>query len=71
MLFTDVLCWLFLLFLRFIQTPLTEMKQSFTKRVGTADDEIKALEKTQKYWERAAADAQGNLKDILGGPRTM
>jgi prefoldin subunit 1 len=47
------------------------MKQSFTKRVGTADDEIKALEKTQKYWERAAADAQGNLKDILGGPRTM
>ncbi|CAM0137067.1 unnamed protein product [Umbelopsis sp. WA50703] len=55
----------------FIQTPLKEMKQSFTKRVGTADDEIKALEKTQKYWERAAADAQGNLKDILGGPRTM
>jgi prefoldin subunit 1 len=47
------------------------MKESFVKRVGTADDEIKALEKTQKYWERSANDAQGNLKDILGGPRTM
>ncbi|KAG2174039.1 hypothetical protein INT44_000153 [Umbelopsis vinacea] len=55
----------------FIQTPLPEMKESFVKRVGTADDEIKALEKTQKYWERSANDAQGNLRDILGGPRTM
>jgi prefoldin subunit 1 len=47
------------------------MKQSYVKRVGTADEEIKALEKTQKYWERSAADAQGNLRDIIGGPRTM
>jgi prefoldin subunit 1 len=47
------------------------MKLSFAKRISTADDDIKALEKTQKYWERSAADAQGNLRDILGGPRTM
>jgi hypothetical protein len=56
---------------RFVQTPLSEMKQTFTKRVSIADEEIKSLGKTQKYWERSAADAQGNLKDILGGPRTM
>ncbi|CAO3676171.1 unnamed protein product [Umbelopsis vinacea] len=55
----------------FIQSPLSDMKLSFAKRISTADDDIKALEKTQKYWERSAADAQGNLRDILGGPRTM
>ena len=57
--------------LRFIQSPLSDMKLSFAKRVTGADEEIKALEKTQKYWERSAADAQGNLRDILGGPRNM
>lgn len=55
----------------FLQTPLSDMKLSFAKRVSGADEDIKALEKTQKYWERTAADAQGNLRDILGGPRTM
>lgn len=56
---------------RFIQSPLSAMKQEYVDSVSKADEDIKQLEKTQKYWERQAADAQGNLKDILQGPRTM
>ncbi|CAO3659490.1 unnamed protein product [Rhizopus stolonifer] len=55
----------------FIQSPLNEMKQQYVDSINTSDENIKQLEKTQKYWERAASDAQGNLKDILQGPRTM
>ncbi|CAO3648755.1 unnamed protein product [Mucor hiemalis] len=55
----------------FIQSPLSAMKQEYVDSVSKADEDIKQLEKTQKYWERQAADAQGNLKDILQGPRTM
>ncbi|KAI9312273.1 Prefoldin [Dichotomocladium elegans] len=55
----------------FIQTPLAEMKNQYVKRIKEADETIQQLEKSQKYWERAANDAQGNLKDILQGPRTM
>ncbi|KAG0739329.1 hypothetical protein G6F57_005519 [Rhizopus arrhizus] len=55
----------------FIQSPLSEMKQQYVDSVTKSDEDIKQLEKTQKYWERAASDAQGNLKDILQGPRTM
>jgi prefoldin subunit 1 len=47
------------------------MKQQYVDSVTKSDEDIKQLEKTQKYWERAASDAQGNLKDILQGPRTM
>ncbi|RUS32432.1 LOW QUALITY PROTEIN: hypothetical protein BC938DRAFT_475376, partial [Jimgerdemannia flammicorona] len=55
----------------FIQTPLQEMQTLFTEKIAKIDEDTKALEKTQKYWERAASDAQGNLRDILGGPRRM
>lgn len=55
----------------FIQSPLSEMKQQYVDSINTSDENIKQLEKTQKYWERAASDAQGNLKDILQGPRTI
>ncbi|KAI7870119.1 Prefoldin [Spinellus fusiger] len=55
----------------FIQSPLSEMKSQYVTTISTADESIQQLEKTQKYWERAASDAQGNLKDILQGPRTM
>lgn len=61
----------FFFFFRFIQSPLSEMKQQYVDSVTKSDEDIKQLEKTQKYWERAASDAQGNLKDILQGPRTM
>ncbi|KAL9539404.1 hypothetical protein MBANPS3_010274 [Mucor bainieri] len=54
----------------FIQSPLSEMKKQYVDSIATADADIKNLEKTQKYWERSASDAQGNLKDILQGPRT-
>lgn len=47
------------------------MKKQYVDSVTKADEDIKQLEKTQKYWERQASDAQGNLKDILQGPRTM
>jgi prefoldin subunit 1 len=47
------------------------MKTQYTKGVEKADEQIQQLEKSQKYWERAAAEAQGNLKDILNGPRSM
>ncbi|KAG2201752.1 Prefoldin [Mucor mucedo] len=55
----------------FIQSPLSTMKKQYVDSVVQADEDIKQLEKTQKYWERQASDAQGNLKDILQGPRTM
>ncbi|ORY93166.1 Prefoldin [Syncephalastrum racemosum] len=55
----------------FIQTPLNDMKQQFVKRIEDTDEAIKQLEKSEKYWDRAAQDAQGNLKDIINGPRTM
>ncbi|KAF7732294.1 hypothetical protein EC973_005190 [Apophysomyces ossiformis] len=55
----------------FIQAPLSGMKQQYVKAVSDADEKIQQLEKSQKYFERAAADAQSNLKDILQGPRTM
>ncbi|KAL0085795.1 Prefoldin [Phycomyces blakesleeanus] len=55
----------------FIQSPLSEMKSQYVNAVAGADESIQQLEKSQKYWERAASDAQGNLKDILQGPRTM
>ncbi|SAM03896.1 hypothetical protein [Absidia glauca] len=55
----------------FIQSPLSDMKTQYTKGVEKADEQIQQLEKSQKYWERAAAEAQGNLKDILNGPRSM
>ncbi|KAG0174968.1 hypothetical protein DFQ28_003451 [Apophysomyces sp. BC1034] len=55
----------------FIQSPLRDMKQQYVKAVADTDDTIQQLEKSQKYFERAAADAQSNLKDILQGPRTM
>ncbi|CAO3700375.1 unnamed protein product [Rhizopus stolonifer] len=55
----------------FIQSPLSGMKQQYVDSISSTDENIKQLEKTQKYWERAASDAQGNLKDILQGPRTM
>ncbi|KAI8375472.1 Prefoldin [Blakeslea trispora] len=54
----------------FIQSPLKDMKQQYVDAVTKADEDIKGLEKSQKYWERAAYDAQANLKDILQGPRT-
>lgn len=47
------------------------MKEQYVKRVKEADEKIQQLDKSQKYWERAANDAQSNLKDILQGPRTM
>ncbi|KAI9469756.1 MAG: Prefoldin [Benjaminiella poitrasii] len=53
----------------FIQNPLSEMKQQYVDLVTATDEEIKKLEKTHKYWERSASDAEGNLKDILQGPR--
>lgn len=46
------------------------MKKQYVDSIAAADADIKNLEKTQKYWERSASDAQGNLKDILQGPRT-
>lgn len=46
------------------------MKKQYVDSIEAADADIKNLEKTQKYWERSASDAQGNLKDILQGPRT-
>lgn len=46
------------------------MKKQYVDSVTAADEEIKKLEKSQKYWERSASDAQGNLRDILQGPRT-
>ncbi|KAI8143466.1 Prefoldin [Fennellomyces sp. T-0311] len=55
----------------FVQTPLSEMKQQYVERIKDSDDKIQQLEKSQKYWDRAALDAQSNLKDILQGPRTM
>lgn len=55
---------------RFIQSPLSDMKKQYVDSIEAADADIKNLEKTQKYWERSASDAQGNLKDILQGPRT-
>ncbi|ORX47199.1 Prefoldin [Hesseltinella vesiculosa] len=55
----------------FLQAPLSGMKTEYAKKVTTVDDQIQQLEKSQKYWERAASDAQGNLKDILNGPRNM
>ncbi|SAM03408.1 hypothetical protein [Absidia glauca] len=55
----------------FLQSPLSDMKKEYTKGVEKANDQIQQLEKSQKYWERAAAEAQGNLKDILNGPRSM
>ena len=55
---------------RFIQSPLSDMKKEYVDSIEAADADIKNLEKTQKYWERSASDAQGNLKDILQGPRT-
>jgi prefoldin subunit 1 len=66
---TEWLCPFFLD--RFIQSPLSDMKTQYTKGVEKADEQIQQLEKSQKYWERAAAEAQGNLKDILNGPRSM
>lgn len=56
---------------RFIQSPLNDMKQQYVDSISKTDEDINQLEKTQKYWERAASDAEGNLKDILQGPRTM
>ncbi|KAI9257606.1 Prefoldin [Sporodiniella umbellata] len=55
----------------FIQSPLSEMKQQYVDSISKSDENIKQLEKTQKYWERASSDAQGNIKDILQGPRTL
>ncbi|KAI7860365.1 Prefoldin [Circinella umbellata] len=55
----------------FIQTPLREMKEMYVKNIKDSDDKIQQLEKTQKYWDRAATDAQSNLRDILQGPRSM
>ncbi|EIE81549.1 hypothetical protein G6F46_001982 [Rhizopus delemar] len=55
----------------FIQSPLNDMKQQYVDSISKTDEDINQLEKTQKYWERAASDAEGNLKDILQGPRTM
>ncbi|CEP14276.1 hypothetical protein [Parasitella parasitica] len=54
----------------FIQSPLSDMKKHYVDSIAEADTDIKNLEKTQKYWERSASDAEGNLKDILQGPRT-
>ncbi|KAI8991460.1 Prefoldin [Mycotypha africana] len=54
----------------FIQSPLSEMKNEYVRSISQADEEIKKLEKSHKYFERAATDAQANLKDILQGPRT-
>ncbi|KAI8876737.1 Prefoldin [Backusella circina FSU 941] len=53
----------------FIQSPLSDMKKQYVDAISTADESIKQLEKSQKYWERMASDAEGNLKDILQGPR--
>lgn len=47
------------------------MKKLYEQRVKESDDKIAQLEKSQKYWDRAASDAESNLKDILQGPRTM
>ncbi|KAG2224478.1 hypothetical protein INT45_010544 [Circinella minor] len=55
----------------FVQTPLREMKEMYVKNIKDSDDKIQQLEKTQKYWDRAATDAQSNLRDILQGPRSM
>ncbi|KAI8384316.1 Prefoldin [Radiomyces spectabilis] len=55
----------------FLQAPLGEMKKHYVDVVAQSDEKIQQLEKSQKYWERAASDAQSNLKDILHGPRTM
>ncbi|KAI8093025.1 Prefoldin [Halteromyces radiatus] len=55
----------------FIQSPLSEMKKEYVKGIEKADEQIQQLEKSQKYWERSAAEAQGNLKDLLNGPRSM
>ena len=47
------------------------MKEQYVKNIKDSDDKIQQLEKTQKYWDRAATDAQSNLRDILQGPRSM
>lgn len=47
------------------------MKKQYVDSIAATDETIKQLEKTQKYWERSVSDAEGNLKDILQGPRTM
>lgn len=56
---------------RFIQTPLSQMKEHYVDQIKKADESIEQLEKSQKYWDRAATDAQSNLRDILQGPRSM
>ncbi|KAI9490399.1 Prefoldin [Zychaea mexicana] len=55
----------------FVQTPLGEMKDQYVNRIKDSDEKIQQLEKSQKYWDRAATDAQSNLRDILQGPRNM
>ncbi|RUS13823.1 hypothetical protein BC938DRAFT_477656, partial [Jimgerdemannia flammicorona] len=50
----------------FIQTPLQEMQTLFIEKIAKIDEDTKALEKTQKYWEHVASDVHGNLRDILG-----
>ncbi|CDS06369.1 hypothetical protein LRAMOSA08897 [Lichtheimia ramosa] len=55
----------------FIQTPLSQMKEHYVDQIKKADESIEQLEKSQKYWDRAATDAQSNLRDILQGPRSM
>ncbi|KAI8074366.1 Prefoldin [Gongronella butleri] len=55
----------------FMQAPLSKLKTEHAKQMETIDEQITQLEKSQKYWERSANEAQGNLKDILNGPRNM
>lgn len=47
------------------------MKEHYVDQIKKADESIEQLEKSQKYWDRAATDAQSNLRDILQGPRSM
>ncbi|KAI9278830.1 Prefoldin [Phascolomyces articulosus] len=55
----------------FVQTPLRDMKEQYVKSIKDSDEKIQQLEKSQKYWDRSASDAQSNLRDILQGPRNM
>ncbi|KAN0064801.1 hypothetical protein ACQY0O_001858 [Thecaphora frezii] len=49
----------------FIQDTPTNISSDLETKSQTLREEIKALEKKQKYLEKQAADAQAHLKDIF------
>jgi prefoldin subunit 1 len=55
----------------FIQSPLQQQKKEFDGKVRSITAELNDLGKKEKYLANKANDAQGNLKDLMGGPRHM